>query len=152
MIEIVTGSVVEAMNEGGLVPRDRDVVCMTEAIVARAQGNYASVDDIAADVRAKFRSDTVGIVFPSIWPGFWDDVKRGMEEELDRRAKALFENLSVIDAGACSDYDKLLELKEAYPQANVVAVDYDPGASEVNQLNRIKLMLSTANKHLTTTL
>ena len=38
------------------------------------------------------------------------------------------------------------ELKRLYPQANIVAVDYDPGASEVNQLNRIKLMLSTAQK------
>ena len=42
----------------------------------------------------------------------------------------------------------LKQLKKAYPQANVVAVDYDPGASEVNQLNRIKLMLSTAKKNL----
>lgn len=40
------------------------------------------------------------------------------------------------------------ELRHRYPLANVVAIDYDPGASEVNQLNRIKLMLSTANKHL----
>lgn len=40
------------------------------------------------------------------------------------------------------------ELRRRYPQANIVAIDYDPGASEVNQLNRIKLMLSTANKHL----
>ena len=39
-------------------------------------------------------------------------------------------------------------LKNAYPQANIVAVDYDPGASEVNQLNRIKLMLSAAVKNL----
>ena len=39
-------------------------------------------------------------------------------------------------------------LKKAYPQSNIVAVDYDPGASEVNQLNRIKLMLSTAKKCL----
>ena len=39
-------------------------------------------------------------------------------------------------------------LKKAYPQSNIVAVDYDPGASEVNQLNRIKLMLSTAKKRL----
>ena len=39
-------------------------------------------------------------------------------------------------------------LKKAYPQANIIAVDYDPGASEVNQLNRIKLMLSAANKQL----
>ncbi|MDD5906839.1 MAG: hypothetical protein PUD76_00570, partial [Clostridia bacterium] len=40
------------------------------------------------------------------------------------------------------------QLKKAYPQANIAAVDYDPGASEVNQLNRIKLMLSTAKKNL----
>ena len=40
-------------------------------------------------------------------------------------------------------------LKTAYPQANIAAVDYDPGASEVNQLNRIKLMLSAAKKNIT---
>ena len=39
-------------------------------------------------------------------------------------------------------------LKKAYPEANIIAVDYDPGASEVNQLNRIKLMLSAAQKKL----
>ena len=39
-------------------------------------------------------------------------------------------------------------LKKAYPEANIVAVDYDPGASEVNQLNRIKLMLSSAKKNM----
>ena len=39
-------------------------------------------------------------------------------------------------------------LRHRYPQSNIVAIDYDPGASEVNQLNRIKLMLSTANKNL----
>ena len=40
------------------------------------------------------------------------------------------------------------ELRKAYPQANIVAIDYDPGASEVNQVNRIKLMLATARKNL----
>jgi predicted nucleotide-binding protein (sugar kinase/HSP70/actin superfamily) len=40
-------------------------------------------------------------------------------------------------------------LRKAYPESNIVAIDYDPGASEVNQLNRIKLMLSTANRNLT---
>ena len=64
LAEIVTGTIVEAMDKGGLVPRDRDVVCMTEAIVARAQGNYASVDNIATDVRNKFKGDTVGVIFP----------------------------------------------------------------------------------------
>ena len=64
LAEIVTASVVEAMKEEGLAPRDRDVVCMTEAIVARAQGNYASVDNIATDVRNKFGGETVGVIFP----------------------------------------------------------------------------------------
>ena len=64
MVEIVTGCILEAMKEDGLVPRNRDIVAMTEAIVARSQGNYASVDDIAADVRAKLGGETVGVMFP----------------------------------------------------------------------------------------
>ena len=64
MVDIVAGTVVDAMNEEGLVPRDRDIVCMTEAIVARAQGNYASVDDIATDVKNKLGGETVGVIFP----------------------------------------------------------------------------------------
>ena len=61
--KIVTESVLEASRQDGFEIRDRDVIAMTEAIVARAQGNYATVDDIAADVRAKM-GDTVGVIFP----------------------------------------------------------------------------------------
>ena len=64
LAEIVSESVLAAIREGSLSPRDRDVVAMTEAIVARAQGNYAGVDDIAADVRAKLGGGTIGVVFP----------------------------------------------------------------------------------------
>ena len=64
LAEIVTASIQEAMKEDGLTPRDRDVVAMTEAIVARSQGNYASVNDIAQDVRTKFGGETVGVIFP----------------------------------------------------------------------------------------
>ena len=64
LVEIVTGSILEAMKEDGLQPRNRDIVAMTEAIVARAQGNYASVDNIATDVRNKFGGETVGVIFP----------------------------------------------------------------------------------------
>ena len=64
LVEIVTASVLEAAADDGFAIRDRDIVAMTEAIVARAQGNYASVDDIAADVRAKFPEGTVGVIFP----------------------------------------------------------------------------------------
>jgi len=64
LVSIVTDSVLGAARSEGFELRDRDVVAMTEAIVARAQGNYASVDDIAADVRAKLGGETVGVIFP----------------------------------------------------------------------------------------
>ena len=64
LAKIVTGSILEAIEESGLTPRERDIVAMTESIVARAQGNYCSVDDIAADVREKFGGETVGVIFP----------------------------------------------------------------------------------------
>ena len=64
LVDIVSGSVLEAMKNDGLAPRDRDIVAMTEAIVARAQGNYATVDAIAEDVRTKLGGETVGVIFP----------------------------------------------------------------------------------------
>lgn len=64
LVEIVTTSVLEAAADDGFSIRDRDVVAMTEAIVARAQGNYATVDNIADDVRAKLGGGTVGVIFP----------------------------------------------------------------------------------------
>ena len=54
---IVTESVLEAAEAEGFSLRDRDVISLTESIVARAQGNYASIDDIAADIRAKLGSE-----------------------------------------------------------------------------------------------
>ena len=61
---IVTDSVLEAAASEGFELRDRDVISLTESIVARAQGNYCSVENIAADVRAKLGGDTVGVIFP----------------------------------------------------------------------------------------
>ena len=61
---IVAESVLLAAESEGFALRDRDVIAMTESIVARAQGNYASVDDIAADVKAKLGGGTVGVIFP----------------------------------------------------------------------------------------
>ena len=64
LVEIVTASVLEASKDAGFAIQDRDVLAMTEAIVARSQGNYATVDQIAADVRAKLGGGTVGVLFP----------------------------------------------------------------------------------------
>ena len=61
---IVTDSVLEAAEVEGFALNDRDVISLTESIVARAQGNYASVDQIADDIRAKFPEGTVGVIFP----------------------------------------------------------------------------------------
>ena len=64
LAEIVANSVLEAAECEGFPLRDRDVIAITESIVARAQGNYASVDAIAEDVRAKLGGGTVGVIFP----------------------------------------------------------------------------------------
>ena len=64
LVEIVTDTVLKAMESDGLKPRNRDIVAMTEAIVARSQGNYATVEEIAEDVRTKLGGETVGVIFP----------------------------------------------------------------------------------------
>ncbi|MBQ3115957.1 MAG: coenzyme F420-0:L-glutamate ligase [Clostridia bacterium] len=64
IVKIVTDSVLEASKAEGVSFHDKDVVAMTEAIVARAQGNYASIDDIAFDVKTKFGGETLGVIFP----------------------------------------------------------------------------------------
>ena len=61
---IVAESVLKAGETDGFEIRDRDIICVTESVVARAQGNYASVEAIAADVKAKLGGDTVGVIFP----------------------------------------------------------------------------------------
>jgi len=61
---IVTESVLEAAKSDGFELRDKDVISLTESIVARAQGNYASIDDIATDVKAKLGGETIGVIFP----------------------------------------------------------------------------------------
>lgn len=64
MIKIAADSVCAAMEQDGFRLRDRDVIAVTESVVARADGNYASVDDIASDVRAKLGGGTAGLIFP----------------------------------------------------------------------------------------
>ncbi len=61
---LVVDSVLAAAESEGFAMRDRDVISITESVVARVQGNYASVEDIAADVRAKLGGETVGVIFP----------------------------------------------------------------------------------------
>ena len=64
LAKIVTQSVLEAAEAEKFPLEDRDVVAVTESVVARAQGNYCSIDDIATDVKTKLGGDTVGVIFP----------------------------------------------------------------------------------------
>ena len=64
LVDIAVTSVMEAAESEGFSLRDRDVIALTESIVARAQGNYASVQDIADDVRVKLGGGTIGVIFP----------------------------------------------------------------------------------------
>ncbi len=62
--EIVVDSVLKAAEVEGFTIQDKDIVTVTESVVARAQGNYATIDHIAKDVQAKFGDDTIGVIFP----------------------------------------------------------------------------------------
>lgn len=64
IVQIVVDVVLNAAKIEGFPIEDRDIVTLTESIVARAQGNYASIDDIAVDIKSKFGEETVGVIFP----------------------------------------------------------------------------------------
>ena len=81
---IVSNSVLEAASYEGFELRDRDVISATESIVARAQGNYASVDDIANDVRAKLGGGTVGVIFPILSRNRFAICLRGIAKGVDK--------------------------------------------------------------------
>ena len=64
IVEVVVSSVLAAVKEHGIEVNDKDIVAVTESVVARAQGNYATVENISKDVRAKTGGKTVGVTFP----------------------------------------------------------------------------------------
>lgn len=76
--EIVVESVLKASEVEGFTIRDRDIVTLTESIVARAQGNYANIEQIAKDVHTKFGDDTVGVIFPILSRNRFENCLRGI--------------------------------------------------------------------------
>ena len=139
MVEIVTNTVVDAIKEEGLAPRDRDVVCMTEAIVARAQGNYASVENIAADVKNKFGGETVGVIFPILSRNRFAICLRGIAKGCKKVVLMLsypsdevgnhLIDLDALDAKGINPFTDVLTEKEwrelfGYPKHTFTGVDY----------------------------
>ena len=117
---IVTDSVIEAAECEGFELRDRDVISITESIVARAQGNYASVDDIANDIRAKIGSDTIGVIFPILSRNRFAICLRGIAKAAKKIVLMLsypsdevgneLVSLDKIDAAGVNPYSDVLSL------------------------------------------
>ena len=76
--QIVVETVVNSAKVEGYNIQDRDIITVTESVVARAQGNYATLDHIATDVKAKFGDETVGVIFPILSRNRFANVLRGI--------------------------------------------------------------------------
>ena len=121
LAKIVTGSILDAIREDGLTPRDRDIVAMTESIVARAQGNYCTVDDIATDVKNKLGGETVGVIFPILSRNRFAICLRGIAKGAKKVVLMLsypsdevgnqLVSLDKIDAAGVNPYSDVLDLK-----------------------------------------
>ncbi len=119
---IVTDSVLEAAEFEGFELRDRDVISMTESIVARAQGNYASVDSIAADVKAKLGGGTIGVIFPILSRNRFAICLRGIAKGAKKVVLMLsypsdevgneLVSLDKIDAAGINPYSDVLSLEK----------------------------------------
>ena len=122
LVDIVSTSILDAIKEDGLTPRDRDIIAITESIVARAQNNYVTVDDIAADVKAKLGGETIGVIFPIFSRNRFAICLRGiakgakkivlmMNYPTDEVGNSLIE-LDVIEEKGINPYTEVLSLEK----------------------------------------
>ncbi len=139
IVKIVTDSVLEASKDAGFEIRNRDIVAMTEAIVARAQGNYASVDDIAADVKAKFGGETVGVILPILSRNRFAICLRGIAKGAKKVVLMLsypsdevgnhLVSLDMLDEKGVNPYSDVLDLAKyrelfGYEKHTFTGIDY----------------------------
>ena len=123
---IVTDSVLQAAESEGFSLRDRDIISVTESIVARAQGNYATVDDIATDVKNKRGGGTIGVIFPILSRNRFAICLRGIAKGAKKIVLMLsypsdevgneLANWDKIDAAGINPYSDVLSL-ERYREA-----------------------------------
>ncbi len=139
LAKIVTESILEASREEGFEIRNRDIIAMTEAIVARAQGNYATVDDIAEDVKNKLGGETVGVIFPILSRNRFSICLRGIAKGAKKVVLMLsypsdevgnhLISLDALDEKGVNPYSDILDLKKyrelfGYEKHRFTGVDY----------------------------
>ena len=122
LAKIVVDSIMQAVANGDFEVRDRDVIAVTESIVARVQGNIVSIDDIAADVKAKFGGETVGVIHPIFSRNRFSiclrGIAKGCKKEVlmlsypsDEVGNHLFD-LSLLNGKDVNPYKDVLDLKQ----------------------------------------
>ena len=121
LADIVTESVLLAAKEEPFKINDRDVIAITESIVARSQGNYASVDDIAKDVRNKFGGGTVGVIFPILSRNRFAILLKGFARGADKIVLMLSYPSDEV-GNALLTYDELDE-KGVNPYSDVLSLE-----------------------------
>lgn len=118
IVQITVDSVLRASSAEGFSLRDRDIVAVTEAVVARAQGNYASIEHIAHDVRQKFEEDTVGLIFPILSRNRFAICLKGIAKSF-KKVYLMFSYPSDEVGNALVDID-MLDEKGINPWADVL--------------------------------
>ena len=121
LVSIVVGNVLEAAKEAPFELHDRDVIAITESVVARCQGNYASVDDIAADIKNKFPTRELGVIFPILSRNRFAILLKGFA----RGSKKIYLMLSYPSdevGNALLTYDELDE-KGVNPYSDVLSLE-----------------------------
>ena len=139
LVDIVTDSVIAAAKEEDFEIKERDIIATTEAIVARAQDNYATVDDIAEDIKKKFTGDTLGVIFPILSRNRFAICLRGIAKGVKKIVLMLsypsdevgnhLISLDMIDEKGVNPYTDVLSLEEyrklfGYEKHRFTGVDY----------------------------
>jgi len=136
---MVTQAVLDAARSDGFELRDRDVIALTESIVARSQGNYCTVDDIATDVKNKLGGGTVGVIFPILSRNRFAICLRGIAKGAKKVVLMLsypsdevgnhLVSIDKIDESGVNPYSDVLSLKKyrelfGYEKHEFTGVDY----------------------------
>ena len=139
LAQIVVDCIKQAVDNGDFTVRDRDVIAITESIVARVQGNYVSVDDIAQDIRTKFGGETVGVIFPILSRNRFSICLRGIAKGCKKVVMMLsypgdevgnsLISLDKLDESGVNPYSDILDLKKyrecfGYEKHPFTGIDY----------------------------
>ena len=139
LASIVVTSVIEASEIEGFQLHDKDVISITESIVARSQGNYATVDDIAKDIKEKFKDQTIGVIFPILSRNRFAICLKGIARGAKKIVLMLsypsdevgneLVSIDMIDEANINPYSTILSLEEyrklfGYNKHEFTGVDY----------------------------